>query len=403
MAADPATLSAIADILQNDYLPGIRNQFSYKRVLENILETRKEEVAGLQAVMAIRISGNPGIGFRGDNAQLPDAGRQQFKQVTLPMRYLYGRCQFSGPAIAASRSNATAFAKVMEDEMESLTKDIRKFANISNFGDGSGALARIASSAGPNTFVVDRWHPLFTVGRVLDSFTDKTCVTQKMDSKTITAVDKANLTLTVPGHGASVGDYVFVEDTALVAQMGLMGIFDDGTLVPTLQGLNRNTYPIWKAKVMGNNGTGRNISEALILDAVSLLEEQEEEPDFILGTVFQRNDLIKELSQDRQFVNTNEKLMKLRGGIRAVEICDKPFIWDSDCPPGYAFIGNTKKLAFYQHSDLAWMDKDGAVLSRVSGKDAYEATLYLYRELGCEQCNAMLRLDDLNENRPTGY
>jgi hypothetical protein len=43
------------------------------------------------------------------------------------------------------------------------------------------------------------------------------------------------------------------------------------------------------------------------------------------------------------------------------------------------------------------MDMDGAILSRVSGVDAYEAILYCYMELGMFARNAFGRLDDINE------
>ena len=402
MAADPATLAAVADVLQHDYLPGIRETIPYGCPLEQILETKTEEVSGDYAVMALRIGGNPGIGPRGDNTDLPNPGRQRFKQLNVPMRFTYGRCQFTGPAIRASRSNQTAFAKIMEDEMSSLGRDFRKVRNALNYGDGSACLA-IAASVTTYTIVVDRWHPLFTANRVLDSYTDKTCTTQHMNSVTITSVDKSTLTLTsTAAHGASQGDFLFLEDGCLVAQMGLMGIFDDGTIVPTIQGVLRSSYPVTKAKIM-TASDGRTISEDLLTDGVSLLEEIEDEPDFILGTIFQRQDLIKELKKQRQFVSTDGKLMKLKGGIRAIEMCDLPFMWDRDATAGYTFIGNTKHLAFYQSAPVSWMDMDGAVLSRVKDRDAYEATLYGYRELAADNFAALMRLDKINENRPSGY
>jgi hypothetical protein len=48
-------------------------------------------------------------------------------------------------------------------------------------------------------------------------------------------------------------------------------------------------------------------------------------------------------------------------------------------------------------SDWSWMDSDGAVLSRVSGQDAYEATLYKYTELACSQRNANFVIKDITE------
>lgn len=405
MAADPATLSAIAGLLKEDYLPVIREQFSYKRVLDSLLETNTEDVAGLEAVMAVRVSGNVGVGFRGDNDALPAAGRQNVQQVKVPMRYLYGRCGFTGPAIAASRKNATAFAKVMQDEMESLTKDLRRLANAYNFGDGSGALAIVASSPDANTLVVDRWSNLFTPGRVLDSYTAKTGGSQGMNSKAIASIDKDNLTITVTGHGASANDYIFLEDSRGDCQMGLMGIIDNGTFLSTHQSLARASYDVWNSKVLENDGTARNISESLLMDGISLIDEEFEEGtiDLLLGTIFQRNDLVKELQAQRQFtfVNTDSgKDLKLRGGIKAVEIAGVPFTWDRDVPAGYCFGLHRSSLSFFSSGPLDWMDKDGSVLARVEGYDRYEAVLMQYRELGAEQVNCHFRMEDLNENRP---
>ena len=60
-------------------------------------------------------------------------------------------------------------------------------------------------------------------------------------------------------------------------------------------------------------------------------------------------------------------------------------------------------MAFYQSAPVSWMDMDGAVLSRVKDRDAYEATLYGYRELAADNFAALMRLDKINENRPSGY
>ena len=400
MAGGVSTVSAIGNILKDRYLGPIRDQFSRNRVLEEILGHNREDIDGNSAVIPIRILGNPAIGYRGDNGALPAAGKQTYEKVSVTMAYLYGRCSFTGPAIAASKSNAGAFAKIMDDEMKNLVEDFRQVANHFNYGDGSGALAICAAGTAASTIYVDRWSKLFTVGRILDSYTAKSAGSQGMNSGVITAVDKAALTITISSHGASVGDYLFLEDTRGVCQMGLLGIVDDATFLTTHQGLSRETYPIWKGKVLSNSGTSRTISESLLMDANALLSEDKIEPNLMIGTIFQRNDLIKTLQMQRQFTNPDKKL---KGGIRAIDICDTPFTWDPDCPAGYCFVGDTSVLEFYEQGPLNWMDKDGAVLNRIEGYDAYEATLFMYRELGSSRNNAWCRIQDLAENRPSGY
>jgi hypothetical protein len=43
------------------------------------------------------------------------------------------------------------------------------------------------------------------------------------------------------------------------------------------------------------------------------------------------------------------------------------------------------------------MDKDGAVLARVSGYDSYEAVMFHYGNLGTTARNANAKLGDLND------
>jgi hypothetical protein len=397
MTVPAATIAAISDILQTQYLPVLERQFPEKRVLEQILEKNTDDVEGLIAKMAIHVEGNTGVGYRSDGGDLPTPGNQQYKQIEVPMRYFYGRCSFSGPAVAASKSQAASFARVMEEEMTRLGKDMRRLANVINYLDGSGVLALVDSVVDANNIIVDRWSNAFVKGRVLDSFTDKTFGTQHMDSKAIATADRSNLKLTITEHGASAGDVIVLEDSAGICQMGLIGISDDGTLMSTFQGLAVASNPIWKGVVLGNGGNSRTISEALLMDAMALFEEEEVEANLLLGTIFQRNDLIKELSEKRRFVGTDKTL---KGGIKYIEIGDVPFTWDRDNPRGHTFIMDKNMLSFYQQtSGLQWMGDDGSILSRIQNKDAYEATLRCYRELGTKKRKAVMRLDDVKENR----
>jgi hypothetical protein len=71
--------------------------------------------------------------------------------------------------------------------------------------------------------------------------------------------------------------------------------------------------------------------------------------------------------------------------------------WDRDCPSNSLFGLSPDALVEYVEADWSWMDMDGAVLSRVAGVDAYEATYYRYAELACKRRNAHFRISDLTE------
>jgi hypothetical protein len=47
--------------------------------------------------------------------------------------------------------------------------------------------------------------------------------------------------------------------------------------------------------------------------------------------------------------------------------------------------------------DWEFLVEDGAVLNRVPNQDAYEATLFLYSELGTDGRNAHAKIADLTE------
>ena len=59
-----------------------------------------------------------------------------------------------------------------------------------------------------------------------------------------------------------------------------------------------------------------------------------------------------------------------------------PFTVDPDAIDGEMYFLTLKDLQLYRMSDYDWMDKDGAILSRLTGFDAYEAVLFRYAELG---------------------
>lgn len=398
MADQVATKAAIEGLLKEFYLPTVREQVDYGRPIDQLLEKNRNDVDGLEAVMSLSIRPNTGVGYRGDDEILPESGRTTTKKTRVPLKYLYGSLKISGIAMKAAKSNKGSFIRSLTHEMQMLTKEFRRVSNFHNFGDGSGAICTVTNVPDANHIVVDRWTRLFVIGRKLDGFTSKTAGVQHMNKQPIVSTDKATKTLEITAHGLAVNDFIFLEGSRGNAQMGLMGIVDDGGFVPTFQGVSRGLYPEWKGKVM-TAGAFRDITEEIIMDGMAAQREEDRMVDLICGTSFQMNDLAKAMQSDRRFVNPRKKLS---GGIMAVDINGVPFTFDPDCPPGYCFMLDRSNVQFYINGKIDWMQDDGNVLSRVRGKDGYEATLYMYRELGADVCASHVRIEMLNENRPVG-
>jgi hypothetical protein len=108
-------------------------------------------------------------------------------------------------------------------------------------------------------------------------------------------------------------------------------------------------------------------------------EEEGGEISLLLTTRAVRRRYLALVRADGRFVNT----MTLDGGFDALEYNGKPLVVDRHCLPNRIYFLDESTLAIYRMSDLDWMDDDGAILSRVSGYDAYEAVLYFYATMGC--------------------
>lgn len=399
--SNAATRSAIEAILKEKWVTEeIQRQYARDRVLLAILEKNSKQVDGLESVFTMRLSPNNSTGARGEMGDLPDAGRQSTKKVRIPLSYFYTVCAFSGQAIKASNNSATALAKIIADEMQNAVEDHKRVENSYLYGDGSGALAQISAVDTANKKItVTLWSGLFSVGRELETSTARDgSASGGMAANPIVATDRTDMTITFanPVTNAAQNDYVFLKGTKGNANMGLLGICDDGGIVSTFQTLSRSAYPQIKAKVF-TNASPRNISESLLMDVVARMREDGSTPDIIIGTSFQLKDLCAEMHQQRRFIDDTGK-MDL--GVRGIKIGDGiDFTFDVDCPPGYAFALNKKNIIISEAAPLSFMDLDGNVMSRITGKDAYEATMFHYFNLIALSCYDQARIEKLNENR----
>lgn len=399
--SNAATKSAIEAILKEKWVTEeIQRQYARDRILLAILEKSSKQVDGLESVFTMRLSPNNSTGASVEMGDLPDAGRQSTKKVRVPLAYFYTVCAFSGQAIKASGNSATALAKVIADEMQNAVEDHKRVENNYLYGDGSGALAQVSAVDTTNKKItVTLWNPLFSVGRLLETSTARDGSTSGgMAPNPITAVDRANNVITFANAitNAAANDYVFLKGTKGNANMGLLGICDDGGIVSTFQTLDRTTYPQIKAKVF-TNGSARNISEGLLMDVVARMREDGSTPDLIIGTSFQLKDLCAEMRTYRRFIDDSGKIDLGVNGIKIADGID--FTFDVDCPPGYAFPIKKNRIIMSEAAPLSFMDLDGNVMSRISGKDAYEATLFHYFNLIALSCFDQARIEKLNENR----
>lgn len=393
--------------LKEDYLPGVRSQFSEKAGLEDYAQKNTEDVEGRYARLALHTSPNGGIGSRGaTGASLPTAGQQGYSEERISMRYHYGRIQIEMPVIEASKTDKGAFAQAVRSELKGLVPNMKRDINRQRFGTSDGVIAATAAGAGVTVIplaaaTTQTQMRQFAVNMVVDIGTVANPVSVA-SARTITAVNRAGKTITISGAAVTTAatDFVFRSGNggSGAAQKELTGLRTIVDSTGTLFNVNPATVPDWSSTELANGGTNRTPTESLFALA---LQEPEiyggESPGFGVTSYGVHRAYANQLTSQKRFVNT----LEMKGGYSGLEIAaggrPVPLGADRDCPENTAFFLGEDHFIQFEQSDYEWMDADGAVLSRVSGQPAYEATLYRYIEQATDQRNAHTKVADLSQ------
>lgn len=385
-------LSTFNAVLKDIYLPPIRSQLNNATVLLSLFERDTENISGRDAVIPVHYGRNEGVGARPDGGDLPEAGRQAYRELRVPMKFNYGRITVTGPAIAASRDDAGAFARVVDLETRGLVADLARDINRQLFGDGTGLLAMAAENASGTRLRVSSTRHLRPGMRIDVIDAGDPAGPPAAQNVEIVFVDPDNHEIELASAVSLTAAHgLYRHNSATHEMMGLMGIVDDSDTV--LQTVDRARNPWFKAHVMTGDGEGR---DELTLELMQRAVDRSEETaggyiDAIVTTYEIRRLYASLLQAQRRYVNT----MELDGGWKALEYDGRPLVPDRDCPDATMFFLDTSTFKLYRMSDWDWMQEDGAILHRVSGKDAYEAVLYHYGELGCDAPRKNVRIDGI--------
>lgn len=417
-----ATLSTVDAILKDDYKEYLDNLNSANFILSQI-EKRKDTVQGRIARHAVHLGRSSGVGARSENGTLPTAANQSYATVPVPVRYVYGRIQISGPTIKQAVSDRGAFIDALDAEMEGIKNDAMKDVNRQLWGTSNGVIATCGTTSASVTVVLasttgtTALRQLFFDGGMVVDIGTVASPTSIASARTVSAVDETNKTITISGATVSTTSAAFVFRSGAggassntgapgdgqIELTGLQTIVDDTAVLHTI---NPSTQPKWKSYVNSNSGTNRSITETLITGSImKTLTNSGKKPNLLVsaeGVNLAISNLL--LSLKRNMEQTN-----LKGGYAGIQFYspsvsgkgdESPtaIYADFDCPNNRLYGINPDVLVYHQVGDgFQFMDLDGAVMSRKPDTDAYEATLYAYGELACKQRNAHFVIKDITE------
>jgi hypothetical protein len=393
-----ATLTTATNILKEIYEPKIQDQLQNELTTSKRLESTSEgvtsEVGGKYVVFPIHVRRNHGIGARLEMEQLPTAQNQGYASARVGLAYLYGAVRLSGQTMELAKTNAQAFASVLDQEMSGLREDVAKDMNRQVFGTSVGVLMTTSAAYAVNTLTSTNTQYM-EVGMIVDIY-DSTGVTQRATGRTVTAVTPT--TIVVDGAaiatGAS-GDIVVRQGNLNRETIGLQQIVSD---TGVLYNIDPAVEAKWKSVVNANGGVNRAMSESLMIKMVDDIRANGGKTTLISTTMGVRRSYFNLLVQQREYHNTTQ----FEGGFTGLKFTtdngEIPVISDFDCQPNRMYFINEKALKYYRESDWSFMDRDGSKWQRVIGFDAYDATLYTYRQLGCHRRNSQGVVRDVTES-----
>jgi hypothetical protein len=396
---------AIANVILKDVYGDINEQINNATpALDGIKSTARNitQVGGLGVKFVAHVGRNTGIGARGEDEDLPEAGNQQYVDGQTGLKSFYGSVRLTGQVMAQASQNYQTFADVTAEEIERIRDDIAKDQNRQIFGDGTGTLASLTAAASASaTLTVDNVkyvHIGMRVDVVDISATGSSSTATILNSggyATVTGINKATKVITLDKSvTAAVGDALVRSNSTATATVnnwkkewtGFGAIISD---TGALHGIDPATTPAWAAhtKDISVGGVAQQITEEDMIGMVTDIAEDGDKPDVIWTDHGSWNGYWKALEEKRRYVNK----VDLQGGNRslgfATEFGDLPFRADFDAPEGKMWFVNSKKVNLNTNRGWEWIDEDGSKWKQVPRRDAFIAYLRNYSEVSTYRRN----------------
>jgi hypothetical protein len=404
----PATLATIEAYLKEVYQGRIREQLNDEIVaLKRITRSGAgvtNEVGGKYVTFPIHTRRNSGIGSRFESEALPTPGQQGHAAARVGLKYAYGGIQLTGQAISLSDTDAKAFAKALDNEVEGLKNDLMKDMNRQIYGNGNGAIG-VATGANTGAVVPVADARLFQIGMVVDTQTGTTVDNTNLVVSSVSLTPGANTVTftTTPGTALAAADIIVragsgIRTAGTKELTGLAAIVSD---TGTLYNIDPTVEPEWRSTVDANGGTPRALSEALMIKMTDSIRTKGGSTSLILQSLGVRRAYFNLLSQLRQTVNTQEFTGGFSGLAFTTDRGEIPVVADVDAPLNTQWFINEDALTYYRDEDWHFIDRDGSMWKQVRDAngdyDAYYARMVEYHELGTDRRNSHGVIRDITE------
>jgi hypothetical protein len=250
----------------------------------NMFQKIKKPMGGRgQFIMPIMVK-NPGA-WTGltEGGSLPSNINPDTTEASFSLQEFAGLYNMSWKLIQDARNSKFAFQTALKMMEAGFRRRILKLINADLISDGLGKLATMPAADNQTTITVAEL-PSIDLGMTVDLIDASDNDADLAASRTITAIDVPNRTVTISGSapsGTAAGDFFCIENTtksgAIYHTEGLLGIIDDANPPSgNFGGINRSTAgnEFWESVVLDNSGTNRALTEDLIMQLEDSVREK---------------------------------------------------------------------------------------------------------------------------------
>lgn len=452
-------VSLVNDVLREDFLPDLREQFNSSSVLIDLFRQNRDglgtrESNGEYYVVPLHVGGNESSGARVDGANLPPAGHQQYKQAKFYDCINYARFKISGPAVRKGKK--AAVVNLLDMETKRCGKDLQRNVNRQLYGNADGLLAVCVSASDSTVDGASRttltllYQGSSSAARAAETDTALWLGTQYLregmpvsvllrttgnvnavgvagsDSSPVTIykIDAAARTVvlsTTVAVAASIdttygvfsyGAWTATDGSGSCGEMyGLRSVMSTsnptsspgtnnrGTDPSGLYGaINRTTagYSFWKGLVKTNPSSTGSLRPI----SLDLLQECVDDAEIASGN--EPRIAVAHPAMHRKLAalcypdrRYSGDSKVLNGGWKGFEFNDMTFVRDKDCPPHTIFFFDPTQFELFEGAPLGIIDEDGNTIRMSTDKDEFTGAYQYTAQLVCMQPNGQVQLKDL--------
>ena len=250
----------------------------------NMFQKMKKPLGGRgQFIMPIMVK-NPGAwSGLAEGGALPSNIDPDTTEASFSLQEFAGLYNMSWKLIQDARNSKFAFQTALKMMESGFRRRILKLINADLISDGLGKLAIMPAADNQTTITVNAL-PSIDLGMTVDLIDASDNDTDLAASRTVTAIDVVNRTVTISGSapsGTAAGDFFCIENTtksgAIYHTDGLLGIIDDANPPSGNFGnINRSTAgnEFWESVVLDNSGTNRALTEDLLIQLEDSVREK---------------------------------------------------------------------------------------------------------------------------------